>query len=122
MQAYGNFTFGNNGQYGGSGSVKFVATRNNIEFTSDSGIKIGATNGGGNGISSISNISMQVVSGSLSLAATGFANTTASLTHLSSSAPTNQINLVFKDNNSTADTIISGSGNIFTNPSTNRRI
>ena len=117
FRAYGDFRINNNGDAGGSGSIKFTNSNNFIEFAADQGIKIGATNGVGNGIDA-GNISMQVRSGSLSLAAAGFSNTTASLTHLSSSSNTNNINLVFKPNSNTGDTIISGSGNIFTNPAT----
>jgi hypothetical protein len=54
-------------------------------------------------------------SGSLVLGASTFTPTYAALVHLSSSAATN-INLIFKTNTNTADTIISGSGNIFFNP------
>ena len=117
FQAYGDFRVNNNGQFGGSGSIKFTTSNNFMELAADSGTKIGATNGGGNGIDN-GNISMQVRSGSLSLAAAGFSNTTASLTHLSSSSNTNNINLVFKPNSNTGTTIISGSSNIFTNPAT----
>jgi hypothetical protein len=115
FQAYGNFTVNNNGQFGGSGSMRFVASNNNLELASDAGNRIGATNGNGNGIDA-GFVSMQVRSGSLSLAPAGFTNTTASLLHLSSSSNINNINLVFKNNNGNPDTIISGSSNIFTNP------
>lgn len=114
VTAKGNLSFTNNGQFGGSGSVKFISTLNNIEFASDSGTKIGPTNGGGNGINTQA-ISLQSHSGSLSLAPQGFANTTASLSHISSSSGTNFVNLMFKPNSNTVTTVISGSGNIFTN-------
>jgi hypothetical protein len=55
-------------------------------------------------------------SGSMLLVAKGY---TSSSLHLSSSISTvgsGSLNLIFKTNNNTADTIISGSGNIFTNP------
>jgi hypothetical protein len=51
------------------------------------------------------------VSGSLMLVAKSYSSASA---HLSSSA--NQVNLIFKANSNTADTIISGSHNIFVNP------
>ncbi len=51
-------------------------------------------------------------SGSLMLVAKSFTSASA---HLSSSF-TNSVNLIFKNNDNTADTIISGSNNIFTNP------
>jgi hypothetical protein len=54
-------------------------------------------------------------SGSLVLGSSAFTPTYAALVHLSSSAATN-INLIFKTNSNTADTIISGSGNMFFNP------
>jgi hypothetical protein len=57
-------------------------------------------------------VTLSDVSGSLMLVAKTF---TSASTHLTSSAGT-FVNLIFKDNNNTADTIISGSGNIFTNP------
>jgi hypothetical protein len=115
FQAYGDFRVNNNGQFGGSGSIKFTTSRNFMELAADSGTKIGATNGGGNGIDA-GNISMQVRSGSLSLAPSGISNTTSSLSHLSSSSNTTFVNLMFKNSDVTADTIISGSNNIFTNP------
>jgi hypothetical protein len=114
VTAKGNLSFTNNGQFGGSGSVKFISTLNNIEFASDAGTRIGPTNGGGNGINTQA-ISLQSHSGSLSLAPAGFANTTASLSHISSSSGTNFVNLVFKTNNNTFSTIVSGSGNIWNN-------
>jgi hypothetical protein len=53
-------------------------------------------------------------SGSMLLVAKTFTSASA---HISASVG-NKINLIFKDNNNTADTIISGSNNIFTNPLT----
>jgi hypothetical protein len=114
VTAKGNLSFTNNGQFGGSGSVKFISTLNNIEFASDSGTRVGPTNGGGNGINTQA-ISLQSHSGSLSLAPSGFSNTTASLSHISSSSGTNFVNLIFKNNSNTGTTIVSGSNNIWTN-------
>jgi hypothetical protein len=90
-------------------------SKTTIELGADNGIKIGATNGSGAGID-VGNISMQVRQGSLSLAPTLFSNTTASLSHLSSSSSNSFVNLIFKSNNNTGDTIISGSNNVFVNP------
>ena len=58
---------------------------------------------------------MNTNSGSLVLTPSGFSATSGSLLHLSASSNTNFVNLIFKNNNNTADTIISGSNNIFTN-------
>ncbi len=115
FRAYGNFSINNNGQFGGSGSVLMLASNNFIGLGADSGIRVGATSGAGNAVDN-GFISMQVRSGSLSLAPAGSTNTTASLTHLSSSSNTGNINLVFKPNANIGSTIISGSGNIFVNP------
>jgi len=52
------------------------------------------------------------ISGSLMLVAKSFTSASA---HLSASTST-QVNLIFKNSNTTPDTIISGSNNIFTNP------
>jgi len=114
VTAKGNLSFTNNGQFGGSGSVKFISSLNNIEFASDAGTRVGPTNAGGNGINTQA-ISLQSHSGSLSLAPSGFTNTTASLSHISSSSGTNFVNLIFKNNSNTGTTIVSGSNNIWTN-------
>jgi hypothetical protein len=58
--------------------------------------------------------SLVSTSGSLMLVAKSFTSASA---HLTSSAA-NFVNLIFKNNSNTADTIISGSNNIFTNPQT----
>ena len=116
FRAYGDFRINNNGDTGGSGSIIQTVSNNFIELGADSGIKVGATNGGGNGTDA-GNISMQVRSGSLSLAPSGVSNTTASLLHLSSSSNTANVNLMFKNSSTAADTIINGSNNIFVNPS-----
>ena len=72
---------------------------------------------GSGGGSTFSNPSVESISGSLLLTANTFTSGAASVTHLSASAQ-NQANLVFKNNNTTATTIISGSSNIYTNPAT----
>jgi hypothetical protein len=51
-------------------------------------------------------------SGSLMLVAKSFTSASAHIT----ASVSNQVNLIFKNNDNTADTIISGSNNIFTNP------
>jgi hypothetical protein len=55
-------------------------------------------------------------SGSLVLGNSGVNTYYAALGHLSSSAANANTNFIFKTNTNTGDTIISGSGNIFTNP------
>jgi len=72
-----------------------------------------ATSSFGGGGTTYNNPTLNPYSGSLILVANTF--TSSSFAHISASA-NGQVNLVFKDNNNTADTIISGSGNIFTNP------
>lgn len=79
----------------------FATTGSNV-FTGDQTLVDAAGN----------SVTLSDVSGSLMLVAKTF---TSASTHLTSSAGT-FVNLIFKDNNNTADTIISGSGNIFTNP------
>ena len=59
---------------------------------------------------------MNTTSGSLILTPSGFSATSSSLLHLSASSNTNFVNLLFKNNNTAADTIISGSANMFINP------
>jgi hypothetical protein len=57
-------------------------------------------------------VTLTDVSGSLMLVAKSFTSASA---HISASTAT-QVNLIFKNNNNTADTIVSGSNNIFVNP------
>ena len=90
---------------GTSGQVLTTNGSKVLSFTTVSG-------GGG---TTFENPSVETISGSLLLTATGFTSGAASINHLSSSAG-GKANLVFKNNNTTADTIISGSGNVFTNP------
>jgi hypothetical protein len=192
FQAYGDFNINNNGQFGGSGSIKMLVKDNQIIMAASQGFQMGVTNAVGNGIEG-GNITINVPSGSQQLQLTGSLNVqntfTASLqegyawvgnaagistlvatssfgggasintgsfattgsntftgdqtltdasgntvtltdgsgslilvaksftsasAHLSSSV--NQVNLIFKNNSNTADTIISGSGNMFINP------
>jgi len=73
-----------------------------------------ATSSFGGGTTYI-NPTLNPYSGSLILVANTF--TSSSFAHISASA-NGQVNLVFKNNNNTQDTILSGSGNIFVNPAT----
>jgi len=71
-----------------------------------------ATSSFGGGGTTYINPTLNPYSGSLILVANTF--TSSSFAHISASA-NGQVNLVFKNNNNTVDTILSGSGNIFTN-------
>jgi uncharacterized coiled-coil protein SlyX len=111
----GPLWIGNYGAFGGSGSVNITATSNSINLGADNGVILGRTFGGnpdGSGA-----VKMNTISGSLVLAPSGFNVNPTDLLHLSSSSNTTFVNLIFKNNTGTADTIISGSNNIFTNPS-----
>jgi hypothetical protein len=70
----------------------------------------------GDGNSVNGGIDFSTYSGSLFLTPSGFSSTTASMLHVSSSSNLNNVNLIFKNSNTAADTIVSGSNNIFTNP------
>jgi hypothetical protein len=59
-------------------------------------------------------VTLSDVSGSLMLVAKSFTSASA---HISASTST-QVNLIFKNNSNTGDTIISGSNNLFVNPAT----
>jgi hypothetical protein len=71
-----------------------------------------ATGSGGGGGATYENPTLNPYSGSLILVANTF--TSSSFAHISASA-NGQVNLAFKNNNNTGDTILSGSNNIFTN-------
>lgn len=89
--------------FGGGGTINtgsFATTGSNV-FTGDQTL----TDAAGN------TVTLSDISGSLMLVAKGFTSASA---HISASTNT-QVNLIFKNNNNTADTIISGSNNIFTN-------
>jgi hypothetical protein len=112
FQASGNFSFNNSGISGGSGSLVFTATSNSIQLGADNGIIIARTSGGGPASTGASILVNH--SGSLVLS-----NSTANPTtlgHISSSVANANTNLIFKTSTVTADTIVSGSNNIFTNP------
>ena len=91
---------------GTSGQVLTTNGSKTLSFTTISG-----------GGAAFSNPNLVSNSGSLFLVANTFNSASANLSHLTASAQ-NQSNLVFKNNNSTGDTILSGSNNIFTNPGT----
>lgn len=55
-------------------------------------------------------------SGALSLAASNFATGVTGVSHLQTQNPAGVVNLMFKDSNTQATTIISGSNNLFVNP------
>jgi hypothetical protein len=111
----GTFNLNNNGNAGGSGSLQFSAVSSSISYYSRDGFTFGriTPEAGplGNGF-----VKMNTISGSFVLAPSGFSNNADNLLHLSGSSNSNNINLVFKNSNTTPDTIISGSNNIFTNP------
>ena len=87
-------------------------TNGQVITTNGSGVLSFTTVSGGGG-TTYENPTLNPYSGSLILVANTF--TSSSFAHISASAG-NQVNLVFKSNNNTADTIISGSNNIFSNP------
>ena len=70
---------------------------------------------GGGGGQTFEKPSLISVSGSLGIVANTFTSGAANFAHISASAD-NQANIVFKNNNNTVTTIVSGSGNIFNNP------
>jgi hypothetical protein len=113
----GQLLINNNGQSGGSGSIGVVTSRNQIDLAADSGVAIGPTNGAGNGIATGA-IRLLAQSGSLVLTNNSYTNTSASLSHLSASDNTLLANFIFRANSNSGTTQISGSGNIFTNPTT----
>jgi hypothetical protein len=86
--------------FGGGGGTGFATTGSNV-FTGDQTLIDNSGNF----------FTISDASGSMMLVAKSYTSASA---HLSSSV--NQVNLIWKDNNNTADTIISGSGNIFSNP------
>ena len=105
----GSIQFSNSGN---SNAIQFTNSTGSISLTTPGEITLQgavriAQKGGGN------NVTITNSSSSLLFSPGGF--TTASL-HLSQSAPSNNVNFIFKTNNNTPDTIISGSNNIFVNP------
>jgi hypothetical protein len=105
-----------------NGDLVFNTNPNNgrlMTFSSTTG-KMTQFNGlyfnAGDGNSTNGGIDFSTYSGSLFLTPSGFSSTTASMLHVSSSSNLNNVNLIFKNSNTAADTIVSGSNNIFTNP------
>jgi autotransporter-associated beta strand protein len=99
----------------GSSLVTGSVSGNVLTFTKGDATTFTLTVATGSGGSTFSNPSVESISGSLLLTANTFNSGSANLLHITASAQ-NQSNLVFKNNNTTGDTIISGSNNIFTNP------
>jgi hypothetical protein len=89
---------------------------NTLTFTkgdaSTFGIVIPDVSGSG---TAFANPSVESISGSLLITANTFTSGAANLLHISASAQ-NQANLVFKNNNNVGTTIVSGSNNIYVNP------
>jgi hypothetical protein len=111
------------GSFATTGSNTFrgtqtIITSNNIAtIAADNGVAIGPTNGLGTGIATGA-IRLLAQSGSLVLTNNSYTNTSASLSHLSASDNTLLANFIFRANVNSGTTQISGSGNIFTNPTT----
>ncbi len=97
--------------------TNFVTRDNVIQFGADNGFYFGRTDGVDGVNTTGGGVEVNTISGSLVLAPTGQSVLPSALLHLSSSSNTQNVNLIFKNNSFTADTIISGSGNIFTNAS-----
>ena len=95
--------------------TNFVTRNNVINFGADNGFYFARTDGV-DGVNSSGGVEMNTISGSLVLAPSSFSLTTGSLSHISASSNTTLVNLIFKNNSTAADTIISGSNNIFVNP------
>jgi hypothetical protein len=95
--------------------TNFVIRNSQINFGADNGFYFARTDGV-DGVKSEGGVEVNTISGSLVLGAVTNSVTTGSLLHLSSSSNTTLVNLVFKNNDNTADTIISGSNNLFVNP------
>jgi hypothetical protein len=80
FQAYGDFVINNNGQFGGSGSIKILSKSNQLIMAADQGFLMGVTNGIGNGIDNSGAITINVPSGSQQLQLTGSLNVSNTLT------------------------------------------
>jgi hypothetical protein len=70
FRAYGDFRINNNGDAGGSGSIKMLTKNNFIEYAADQGFRFGVVNAGGNGIEG-GFVTINVPSGSQQLQLTG---------------------------------------------------
>ena len=122
--SYGTASFGISGPSGGlifkqSGSTIMEGQigTTNMTFYGNAQVQ-----GGGlvsiTGQSTDGRIIMLGHSGSLALANSSVTSTYTSLSHISSSQPNANTNIIFKTNNNTGDTIVSGSSNLFVNPAT----
>jgi hypothetical protein len=99
----------------GGGSISFTTGTGSISLTTQQELNLQS-----NVIkikSKDASFTTQIINASGSLMLATAANTTASA-HIAQSSGNSQINLIFKNNNNTGTTIISGSNNIFTNPNT----
>ena len=79
FRAYGDFRINNNGDAGGTGSIKMLTKNNFIEFAADEGLRFGVVNAGGNGIEG-GFVTINVPSGSQQLQLTGSLNVSNTLT------------------------------------------
>jgi hypothetical protein len=135
FQANGNFAFQNSIGGNGSGSMNFLIQNGGSYSTQvQGGGNIGfTTNTGSISFTTPSELSLQSnvlklksadasfntqivnVSGSLMLIAQSQSTASA---HIAQASPVNSVNLIFKPNNNTGATIVSGSSNIYTNAAT----
>jgi hypothetical protein len=114
-----NFTIENGGSYStqvqGSGTIAFTTNTGSITLTTPDILNLQS-----NVLklkSADASFTTQIINASGSLMLATAAQSTASA-YIAQSSPANQVNLIFKNNSNTGDTIISGSNNIFTNPAT----
>ena len=114
-----NFSLKNGGNYltqvNGGGTIGFTTNTGSISLTTP-----GELNLQSNVLklkSADASFTTQIVNASGSLMLIAAANTTASA-HIAQASPANSVNLIFKPNGNTGATIVSGSSNIYTNPST----
>jgi hypothetical protein len=135
FQANGNFNFQNSIGGNGSGSMAFLIQNGGSYSTQvQGGGTIGfSTNTGSISLTTPQELNLQSnvikiksgdassatqivsISGSLMLIAQSQSTASA---HIAQSSPANSFNLIFKPNNNTGATVISGSSNIFTNAAT----
>jgi hypothetical protein len=98
-----------------------AAPNGNTNFSAQSGsvtVRSGNTFSIGRQVGGVGEVYMLGYSGSLVLGNQTVTNTYDALSHISSSQTNANTNLIFKTNSATGTTILSGSGNIFTNPGT----
>lgn len=110
-------SFGGGGGSTNTGSLLLTASvnLNTLTFTKGDNTTFQLTvDTGSGGGQTFSNPSLESISGSLLITANTFNSGAANIAHISSSG--NIANIIFKNNNNTASTIVSGSNNIFQNP------